>query len=174
MGIKIHDESYSQWVSESLLFECVSLLPDTKLETARCLRTTTRNCYHNIPPLIFSAQSNSLDPFIFLVEQISSYLSVSTVTALPTWPHLCPVPWVTDLQHQVTTDTWRSEERGFYKPSCFVVGFFSLISLVPRKIPSLSLLPTPNPKPLCCAGIISYNNINISLELITFGVIVPY
>lgn len=52
--------------------------------------------------------------------------------------------------------------------------FFSLISLVPRKIPSLSLLPTPNPKPLCCAGIISYNNINISLELITFGVIVPY
>lgn len=144
MGIKIHDESYSQWVSESLLFECVSLLPDTKLETVRCLRTT-RNCYHNIPPLIFSAQSNSLDPFIFLVEQISSYLSVSTVTALPTWPHLCPVPWVTDLQHQVTTDTWRSEERGFYKPSCFVVGFFSPHQSSAQENPQF--VPSPHPQP---------------------------
>ena len=79
-----------------------------------------------------------------------------------------PAVLITHPQTSVTTGKVGTTKRRLYESSPSFVHQpiawenFKLVS------------HPPNSKPLCCTSIISYDNINISLELITFGIIVPY
>lgn len=77
-------------------------------------QATIRDYYYTIPPSIFSAQSNFLELFISLVEQISSHLCILTAAAaLPMWPPKHSVMLITDLQPPVTTGNSGAKGRGF-------------------------------------------------------------
>lgn len=120
-----------------------------------------KDCYHTLSPSIFSAQSNFLELCILLTKH------PGTCAVPPAWPLQPPVALRADPQPP--RDHKQLENKGKGALQAFSILF--PLAYCQRKFHTCF---PPKSKPLCCTGIIPYNNINISLELITFGVIVPY
>lgn len=76
---------------------------------------------------------------------------------------------VIEPRRPVTTGDLGTKKRGFREPSPFLPPPACCLGRSWVSPP-----PAAPPKPICCTGVISYANINISQELITAGVTVPY